>query len=708
MLKKNEIQFPDLKSIFAPKSVVVVGASERAGNLGGETVRRLNKFGFPGPVMAINRSGDTVDGVTAFASFAELPEVPELAIFAIPADGLINSVKDAIAKGVSAGVAYAGGLAEAGGDGVRLQEELTQLCREHNFILCGPNCVGTINTAHPLTATFATALHELDTLSKGVISMVSQSGGIATTLLTAAESAGFGLRHMISSGNEAILTFSDYLHAFAVDEGTQVIAGYLEGVRDGDRFIAALAEARRRNKPVVLIKAGATGASARAAQAHTGALVGEDRVFDAIFQEYGVIRVSSVEELLDTILLLSGTKNAHSIGGRGVGLVTFGGGNGVLGSDQCVQSGLSVPQISKAGTDKLKSLLVSVATAANPLDLTPTTAFRAESLALLPNALDVIAEEPEIDAIMFIVGSLAAKADEIAKVLEDFWRRCPKPVILSWPAPPNGIPERFAKLGIYTYLDPARGVRALSQIASRTDAISRQTASAEDNIALDWGPFVPDDASVITEDQCHDILRKAGLSVAAGQLATNSKQAIDAAVEMGFPVALKGISPKITHRADAGLVAIGLDAEQAVTDAYDRMSAIAKNANVELDGIYVQKMQSKSGELLVAAIRDPIFGVMITCGAGGGLTEILDDVVIARAPVDQKTAKSMIERLKVRGRIRDENGLVPIDAAADFVSRFSALAASAPWAEFTFEINPIMVGRDHATAVDGLLIVEKH
>ena len=299
MADQNQLQFPDLTPMFEPRSVVVVGASERAGNLGGDTVRRLHKFGFPGPVMVINRSGESVDGAEAYASFADLPVKPEMAIFSIPAEGLLEGLRDAAAVGTRAAVAFAGGMAEAGAEGAVLQAEVAKLCKESGIVLCGPNCVGTISSGHPVTATFATALHELDTLTKGVVSMVSQSGGIATTALTAAEMAGFGFRHMISSGNEAVVSFSDYLHAFARDEGTEVIAGYVEGIRDGDRFVAALAEARRQDKPVVLIKAGRSASSARAAQAHTGALVGEDRVFEAILQEFGVIRVSSVEELVD-------------------------------------------------------------------------------------------------------------------------------------------------------------------------------------------------------------------------------------------------------------------------------------------------------------------------------------------------------------------------------------------------------------------------
>ena len=216
-----------------------------------------------------------------------------------------------------------------------MQAELVALCRDNDFKLCGPNCVGIINNAKPATPTFATALHEIDTLRPGSISMVSQSGGLGTTYYAMVYEAGFGFRTMISSGNEAVVSFADYRYALARDEGTRIIAAYLEGVADGPKLVRALAEAQRRGKPVVIIKSGAGKTSARAAAAHTAALAGEDGVFDAILQEFGAIRVYSIEELLDVTLILASAGKAKIPAGPGVGIVTFGGGNGVLGADQC-------------------------------------------------------------------------------------------------------------------------------------------------------------------------------------------------------------------------------------------------------------------------------------------------------------------------------------------------------------------------------------
>ena len=270
MLQRTTDGFLDLGVLLEPRSVAVLGASDRAGNIGGHTVVRLQRFGFPGPIWPINRSGGTVAGLVARASLAELPEVPDLAIIALPADALLAALDECIAKGVRAGVVYTGGLGEAGGDGAVIERRIAALCEAEGFTLCGPNCVGYINTGLPITATFATALEEIDVLLPGNISMVTQSGGIGTTTFYESQQAGFPFRYLVSSGNEAVVDVADYLHAFAHDPGTKVIAGYIEGVADGPKFVRALEAIRAADKPIVLLKAGATAAGAAAALAHTG------------------------------------------------------------------------------------------------------------------------------------------------------------------------------------------------------------------------------------------------------------------------------------------------------------------------------------------------------------------------------------------------------------------------------------------------------
>ena len=699
--------FVDIGPILEPRSIAVIGASDQPGNLGGDTVRRLRKFKFPGDIWPINRTAATVADLRCYARVSELPHVPELAIMAVPASALMEVIGECAEAGVRNGIAYAGGLADAGAEGAELQRAIGALCRERGFILCGPNCVGVINATTPVTATFSTALAEMNDLRPGVISMVAQSGGIATTAFSMVQQAGFGCRYLVSSGNEAVVSFADYLYAFAQDEGTRIISGYLEGIADGPKLLRALDAARKRDKPIVLIKAGMTHATARAAQAHTGALVGEDRVFDAILKEMGVIRVYSIEELVDVTLMLVANRG-KVCSGRGVGVVTFGGGNGVLAADQCALNGLSTPSLSAQCTAQLKPLLVSVATAANPVDLTPTTAFRAEALAQLPDALDVIAAEPAIHSLLFIAGSLASRAREISDIVRGFSSRSSKPVCICWPSPPHGVPARLAEHGIYSFVEAARGIASIARLAAHGDGITRPARSGHVGLtAFDWSPFVAveDTAAVVTEDRCHRILEAAGLAVAAGKLTTDEASAVQVAQSIGLPVVLKGISSDVTHRARAGLLAVDLRSPEDIQRAFRRLIARAAELSVSLDGVYAQKMLDGGTELLVTAFRDPLFGTMVSCGSGGVLTELIDDVVSERAPVSDALAAHMLERLRSRALAFDAAGSLPPARAAAFIARFSELASTAPWTRFIFEVNPVLWARDSAVAVDGLLIV---
>lgn len=709
--ESNEgIKFLDIHGLLYPKSIAVIGASDRSGNFGGDTIERLLRFRFPGPIWPVNPSGASVRGLECYKSVAEMPGAPDSIIIATPGPAVLDAIRDCGARGTRYGLAYAGGFAEAGtAEGRALQDELVALCRDLDFKLCGPNCAGILNAATPVTSTFATSLHEVHTLRSGSISIVTQSGGVGTSIFFTIQERGFGCRHLITGGNEAVVTMADYIYGLAHDDGTDVIVVYLEGVGNAAKLVRALEECQKLDKPVVLIKSGRTGASARAALAHTGALVGEDRVFDAILQELGVIRVDSIEEAVDVCMVLSTTPLRKIPKGPGVGIITFGGGSGVLASDQCYAHGLTVPPLDAERVARVKPLLPSVATASNPTDLTPSTGMRAENLAKLPAAMDAIATQPDLQSFILIVGGMNARKNEITDVFVDFWKRCDKVVTVSWPIPPLGTVTRFAENGIVSFDEFDRALRVLGRLSRYGMASARPRRPADLRpTAFDWGKYVRKGAKVVSEDQCHAILRAAGgLPVAAGRLATSESEALAIAQEIGFPVVLKGITPKVTHRAAAGLLAVDMRNAEETRDAYNRLQARAEEIGVALDGVYVQKMAKGGAELLVSMFRDPLFGPMISCGSGGGLTEQLDDVVTCRAPVDEIVAADMIARTRLARNAKDSKGPLDRSAAAAFVAGLSQLGAGAPWKRFTFEVNPVKWSRDHAVAVDGLLIIEE-
>jgi acetyltransferase len=641
---------------------------------------------------------------------SDLPAAADLAIFATGADSVPALVRECAQAGIRSGIVWAGGFAETGEHGQKLQQELSRICEETGFVLAGPNCIGIIDTWMPVTASFASFLTETDALVRGDISMVSQSGGTGTMAQAFAQQAGFGFRYMISSGNEAVLTAADYLHALVRDPRTKVIAAYLEGVRDGARFLAALDEARAAAKPVVVLKGGETGASARAAVAHTGALAGERRVWDAVFRETGVMQVHSLEELLDTALFLSSADLRKWPAGSGIAAVSFGGGGGVLAADQAARQGLVMPMLTTPTRDKLRPLVPPIAAFDNPVDLTPQVYNQAEWFAHFGAALDVIAADPGIHSILLQFGPMAQRGIEIAQAICDFRERTEKTVCIAWPLAPRGIPELLRRRGVYVFIEYARAIAVLGQLARcRPVAAGDFGKAAVPAMAFNWSQYVrdPTAGTVVSEADCHRLLAAAGLPVAAGRLVRSESEAGEAAIALGLPVAMKGISPAVTHRAAAGLVALGIASVDGAGETYRLLSARAAAAGIELDGVYVQQMVGEGVEILVSAFRDPVFGTMISCGAGGNLTELIDDVTLQRAPIGEEQALQMIARLRLARSAAKMR--VPPDRAllAQFIAGLSKLAAGAPWRRFVLEINPVKWSEDQVTAVDGLLVVEE-
>jgi acetyltransferase len=702
--------FADVSGLLEPRSIAVIGASDQPGNLGGTAVRYLQKFKYPGPVWPVNPRRQTVAGLPCFPRPATLPGPADLAILAISAEAIVDMVGECAGAGIRHGIVWAGGFAEAGGGGLERQRALVEACRRTGFLLCGPNCIGIVNTRLPMTATFASSLLEMDELLPGCISIVSQSGGMATVIQALAQRAGFGFRYVVSTGNEAVLTSADFIHALARDPETRVIAAYLEGVDGGPKLLAALDAARAARKPVIVLKGGATAASARAAVAHTGALAGEDRVWSAVLREHAVIRVHSQEELLDAAMFLSGTDPERLPAGRGVAAVTFGGGTGVLSADQCVRHGLETPPLAPATRERLAPLVTPLASVTNPIDLTPDTYNRPEWLARFPEALDAIAADPGVHTVFLQCGAMAHRAPEMMDNIVGLRARSERAVCIAWPLAPPSVLERLPREGVYPFPEIARAVRAIAHAAEYRAALARgRQRPAGDALPVDWDAFVPPPVpagTVVPEPRCHAILAAAGLPAAPGGLAGSAARAVDLAGALGYPVALKGVAAAVAHRAASGLLALGLRSDAEVREAWDRLQARAAALGTALDGIYVQRMVAGGLEVLVSAFRDDVFGVMVSCGAGGNLTEVIDDVVLERAPLDEAAARDMLERLRV---VRRGGRLAPgadLGAAAAFVARFSRLAVTAPWRRFVLEVNPIRVGAAGAVAVDGLLVVE--
>jgi acetyltransferase len=698
--------FGALTPLLAPRSVAVIGASDRAGNLGGLAVGFLQKFGYRGVIWPVNAGRASVAGLSCFPHLTALPAVPDMAIVAVPAESVQDVVQDCIAAEVPSAVVWAGGFAEAGEEGRARQRQLEALCRNSSLKLCGPNCIGIINTAIGLTASFSSLMTEIDQFTPGNVSIVSQSGGIAVNAHARAQELGLGLRITISCGNEVALGIPDFMQALLDDDGTRVIAVYAEAIADPRGFVAALAEARRRGKPVVVLKGGATEASGRAALAHTGRLAGSDRVYDAIFREFAAIRVYSPEEMGEVALQLASLPDGCLPVGNRVLISTFGGGSGVIATDQCARDGLAVPQLDPETRAQLGPVLTSLASTVNPVDLTPGSMTNPGNRGNLPRALQILADAPNTDQYLCFASGFGSLAPVFADMYESVRQRATKPLGISWQAPPDGIIPRLAANGVMVFQEHARLIRAAGHLVRHAaDLRHRIRVVAPNGRPFPWHEHVYT-SGVVTEDVVAAILQAAGLPVARGRMVRTHEEAVAAAIQVGFKVVMKAISAAITHRAAAGLLALDLATAAAVVETFAGFQARAAELGVSLDGVWVQHMFPGSVELLVTAFRDPEFGLIVGCGMGGGMTEIIDDIVFSRAPIDADGAEDLLRHLRTLRRFPTLLSADQARQAASFVAGFSALAASAPWERFTLEVNPLKIGNDAVAAVDGLLIVE--
>jgi acyl-CoA synthetase (NDP forming) len=708
-----------IKKLLDPQSVVVVGATNAPDNLGGAALRLMSKFGYSGRVRVVHPREKEVAGFTCYESLTALPEIPDLAILALSARHCLQAVTECAQAGIKQVIAWAGGFSEAGDDGAALQAALAEKCRAEGIAFLGPNCLGLVNAHSGLTATFAMWLADTGTLIPGGISMASQSGGMVSTAQAMAQRAGFGFRYSVSTGNEAVLTIADFIEEFVRDEPTQVIAAYIEGARDGARLVSALEAAKDAGKPVVILKAGRTAASAQAAVSHTGALAGEARVWDAVLRDTGVIQVWSFEDLVETILFLNSRNGRLRPSGRGVATVTFGGGNGVLSADQCASAGLETPLLSRQIRDELEPVVPPIASTWNPVDLTP--AFLGHRWRDgLARVFASIAADPAIDSLLLQCGGpMGGNGGTIADAVGAYLDRPAGPIAVAWPLAPPEVVEEMARCGIYVCQEYARAISVLGVVtehsvtnvsrleASRADGVPNGARAAR--VRLDWAEISASagPSGVISEPLCHEILRGAGLATAAGQVARSAEDSLMAAKVIGFPVALKFVSEKVTHRAAAGLVRLALGSDADVIEAYQLLRARGAAMGVNDGLFYVQAMVPGESELLLSAFRDPAFGLFVSCGAGGVLAESIDDVALARGPLRPAGALRLLQQLRVIQGLAKLNREAEIRVLADYVAEFSTLADSIPWRGFTFELNPVRWGVSGAVAADGLLVIEE-
>jgi acyl-CoA synthetase (NDP forming) len=685
------------EQLLAPRSVAVIGASDTPGNRGGTAVSYLRKFGFNGAIWPVHPQAESVGGIRAYPSVAALPEPADVAVIGLAAARVLPALRECVAAGIHHAIVWAGGFAEGGPEGRALEDGLVEFCSSNEMTFIGPNCIGVVSTAVGFTGTFASWLTRAEELLPGKIAIVTQSGGLGATAHNLAQAAGLGLSYVVSTGNEAMLGVNDMVEAFAEDPELKVVSMYLEGMRDGAGYLAAVRRARRSGKDVVVLRGGRSPSSARAAAAHTGALVGASRVWDNVLAREGAVPVRSIEELVHVSGLLTQLRNRG--GGARLGIVCFGGGMGVLCADQAHDAGLVVPTLSESLRKTLAPFVPAIASLGTPLDLTPEMFTRDEWRANFRTVLDLLDHSGEVDQLICLCGAMQRGGEDITSSLAEFARAGEHDVIVSWPFAPPADAAKLRAAGVYVFGAHAEAVATLGTIVTATTAEPPPDDLAVPAGAGDW--TVPlagvTEEQILLEPAAHDLLREIGLATLPGRVAASAEEASRIAREIDGPVALKAVSPAVLHRAAAGLVRLGVEGDDEVRAAFTEIHSRLGPG----DAVYVQAMAPPGGrELFLSASADPTFGVVIAVGAGGVRVEALDRVRLLRAPIGRAEAERVIGAL---GVLDDDHAAIA--HAADYVTRFSQAMAGAPWPDFAFEINPVIVSGERAIAADGLVIL---
>jgi acetate---CoA ligase (ADP-forming) len=685
-----------LAPFLDPASVAVIGASRDPYKVGGSVVANLRSAGFRGRILPINSRADSVQGLPAVRSLLDVEGPVDLAVIAVPAADVLPALKHCAAKQVGGAVVISAGFRETGGEGVRREAELREWLRDQPIRVLGPNCLGWIRPACRLNVTFAPGMPE-----PGGIAFITHSGALAVAILDWSRDRRVGFSLFASLGNQADLNESDLLDAVAADPETRVIACYLEGIADGQRFLGALRRAAA-VKPVVLLKAGRSPEGARAVSSHTGALAGSDRAFDAAVRQAGALRVDTVEELFDIARGLASQPLPR--GGRLI-VVTNGGGLGIVATDAARAAGLSVAPLAEAVRQRLAEGLPATAGLGNPVDLVGDADARRYG-----HALHALGTDSTDAMLVLLTPQAATDAASIARTIVGATRGWPIPVAAAFVGGTRVAPgvRVLEEAGIPCYAFPETAVKALAgmaRLAARRARLDVPPARPVDPArSRAWlaglGPVA---GRQLGTPELAPLLDAYSIPRLAARVAASAADAAAVAEAVGFPVALKIVSPDITHKTEVGGVALGLRDARAVREAAESMLrrvAIERPA-AAIRGVLVEAMAAAGKELLLGGVRDEQFGPLVMVGFGGIYVEVFSDTTARLAPVSSAEAMVMLDELKMAPLLRGTRGEPPVDreALAALVSRFSQLSVDLPeLAEI--EINPLTVGPSGAVAVD--------
>ncbi|RAP45477.1 acetate--CoA ligase alpha subunit [uncultured Methanosphaera sp.] len=692
----------DLTGLFNPKSVAVVGASSQEEKVGYIITDNLKKCGFKGDIYPINTKADgELLGLPAYKSVLDIPGDVDLAVMSIPAKFMNSALEECGQKGIKNVIVITAGFKEVGGEGVKLEQEMAEIAKKYDMNVQGPNCLGSIDTHTPMNASFAQMMPK-----PGNIAFVSQSGAMTVAILDWSISEGIGFSKVVSLGNKVDISEIDVIEQLADDENTDVILCYLEGISDGERFLEVMKRVTK-IKPVVILKSGSSSAGARAVSSHTGALAGNDSTFDAAFENCGVMRARSMQDLFD---YGSAFSNSDLPKGKKIAVITNAGGGGVLTADKIEDIRLELAELSQETMDKLQEVIPSEGSVQNPIDVlgdAPPKRYE--------DTLDIVLAEDDIDSVIIMACPTASyKPHEVGEAIVKAKKKSDKPIMVVNMGGPSFVEENkvLRDNHISTFVFPETAVKALGALERYETIRSEDQESCIDKITdvdKDKAAKVIADAKAKGRDallgsEAYQVADAYGISAAPIVLATTKEEAGVAAEQMGFPVVLKIASDKILHKTDIGGVVVNVTTKEEAEETFEKIMANAKKAHPDVvpDGVEVQKMMPNGHEVLIGMLRDEQFGPIIGFGMGGVYVNLINDVCFKLGSgISDEVIDDQINSTKISQLLKGYRGEKPsdIDSVKDTLKRVTKLTLDFPEIK-ELDINPVFVYEEGSSALD--------
>ncbi|NJL98469.1 MAG: bifunctional acetate--CoA ligase family protein/GNAT family N-acetyltransferase [Synechococcaceae cyanobacterium SM2_3_2] len=697
-----------LDPIFSPRSVAVIGATEREGSVGRTVLWNLISHPFGGTVYPINPKRHNVLGIRAYDRLSALPETVDLAVIAIPAAGVPSIVQECVDVGVKGAIILSAGFKEIGPAGIQLENQIKQIAHG-KLRLIGPNCLGIQNPLTGLNATFASQVAR-----RGNVGFISQSGALCTSILDWSLQENVGFSAFISLGSMLDVGWGDLIDYLGDDPHTHSIVMYMESIGDARSFLSAAREVAL-SKPIIVIKAGRTEAAAQAAASHTGSLTGSDAVLDAAFRRCGVLRVAHIEDLFDMAEVLSKQPRPQ---GSHLSIITNAGGPGVLATDALIRAGGSLAELSPHQIERLNRVLPPHWSHSNPIDILGDA--EPERFA---QALEVVLQDPHSQGCLLILTPQAMTDPTLtAQKVVETWQRSGsrQPILASWMggAEVDAGEHILNQAGIPTYRYPDQAARVFSHLWRFSYSLKAlyETPSLATHEEVDRAQVQQilnqaetEARPILTESESKAILAAYGIPVVPTLVATSPDAAVRAADGMGYPVVLKLYSHTLTHKSDVGGVQLNLPEAEAVRRAFDRIqtNVTAKAGSHHFQGVTVQPMIRTDGyELILGSSQDPQFGPVLVFGSGGQLVEVFQDSSIGLPPLNSTLARRMMENTVIYKALKGVRGreAVDLEALEQLLVRFSQLVAEQPRIK-EIDINPLLASPNGLLALDARVIL---